>query len=279
MHDPPILSIAIGLAVGIGFIMTFAMIFPLAKTSHPAERFPNVSIVTIPEGASLPNGTGFEPKVISVVIGTNNTVIWINRDSIPSSVYADDKNEGLFYNSTKEECENNDNINCMVVLGKNNLMPGRTFEFTFAKPGVFGYHSVPHPQMKGTVIVNAQNCLTSSDIKCIISTKPKVELTIGGLRDSYKVGEIIDVSATQKGGACTRPEILVLDQNQKIIFVSKNDAIISCPALSLNEWTHFSLSWTPYSNGHPIIMNQTGRYTMLAEYDGMGIEQQFIVVK
>ena len=279
MHDPPILSIAIGLAVGIGFIMTFAMIFPLAKTSHPAERFPNVSIVTIPEGASLPNGTGFEPKVISVVIGTNNTVIWINRDSIPSSVYADDKNEGLFYNSTKEECENNDNINCMVVLGKNNLMPGRTFEFTFAKPGVFGYHSVPHPQMKGTVIVNAQNCLTSSDIKCIISTKPKVELTIGGLRDSYKVGEIIDVSATQKGGACTRPEILVLDQNQKIFLVSKNDAIISCPALSLNEWTHFSLSWTPYSNGHQIIMNQTGRYTMLAEYDGMGIEQQFIVVK
>ena len=75
------------------------------------------------------------------------------------------------------------------------------------------------------------------------------------------------------------PEILVLDQNQKIILVSKNDAIISCPALSLNELTHFSLSWTPYSNGHPIIMNQTGRYTMLAEYDDMGIEQQFIVVK
>jgi hypothetical protein len=34
----------------------------------------SVSIVTIPQDASLPGAIGFEPKLIKVFIGTNNTV-------------------------------------------------------------------------------------------------------------------------------------------------------------------------------------------------------------
>jgi plastocyanin len=145
-------SVAAGLVVGISFIVIFSLMFQIRGTSNPSE----VSIVTIPENAQ---SNGFEPKVIKVVIGVNNTVSWINHDSIPSSVYADNEDDPLFYEATRDQCVNNDYYNniCVAIPGKNTLMPGGTFEFTFTKPGTFGYHSVPHPQMKGTVVVYPKN--------------------------------------------------------------------------------------------------------------------------
>jgi plastocyanin len=117
---------------------------------------PYVSNVIIPKGASLYGSphVNFEPETIKVVISLNNTVRWVNSDSVPSSVIANNAaSNSDFHNATKIGCENDDETNCTVLPGKNFLNPGETFEYTFTKAGEYGYHSAPHPWMHGTVIV------------------------------------------------------------------------------------------------------------------------------
>jgi plastocyanin len=106
---------------------------------------PKVAIVIIPEGSSLADqGHNFEPAVITVIIGVNNTVRWVNQDITFSTIKADNMSDQEFWNATNlDESSNLDQL----------LSPGETFEYTFTKPGQFGYHSEPHPHLHGTVIV------------------------------------------------------------------------------------------------------------------------------
>jgi plastocyanin len=108
-----------------------------------------VVTVIIPERNATGYGN-FEPATIKLVNGINNTVRWINEQVVPVSIEADDEADPLFFNATSEHgsFEINDNS------GNNNfLMPGQFFEFTFTKPGKFGYHSVPGPDRHGMVVV------------------------------------------------------------------------------------------------------------------------------
>ena len=65
---------------------------------------------------------------IEVPLGT--TVEWTNNDPLPHSVTAVDKsfNSGLIY-------------------------PGKTYRHTFTKAGTYEFYCMPHPFMKGTVVV------------------------------------------------------------------------------------------------------------------------------
>ena len=136
-------------------ILAFGILFSLLYFSDASQHQPKVAIVLIPEGSSLTGSArnNFEPETITVVIGVNNTVRWENQDVTLHSVIASSEDDPLFYDATKEQCENNEYNNCLVIPSKNHLLPGGTFEFTFTKPGVFDYHMVPHPYMQGTVIV------------------------------------------------------------------------------------------------------------------------------
>lgn len=98
----------------------------------------------IPEGSSLESSqhNNFEPAEITVVIGVNNTVRWINSDSVPSTVISDDRTDPEFFEA--------------IHAGPDAdifLLPGDVFEFTFTKPEIYGYHSEPHPSKQGTAIV------------------------------------------------------------------------------------------------------------------------------
>jgi len=66
---------------------------------------------------------------IEVPLGT--TVEWTNNDPLPHSVTAIDKsfNSGLIY-------------------------PGKTYRHTFTKAGTYDFYCMPHPFMKGTVVVS-----------------------------------------------------------------------------------------------------------------------------
>lgn len=148
-----VVSLAIGAGVLVGVVLILSMM-PSVPDSDSEPTMPAVSIVTIPENASLESsGGGFEPSPIEVVIGVNNTVRWVNQDSVMSSVVADESGDPDFVNATKIRCENDDYQNCTRIPGENFLLPGETFEHTFTAPGVFDYYSVPHPHMRGTVIV------------------------------------------------------------------------------------------------------------------------------
>jgi plastocyanin len=101
--------------------------------------------VTIPGGAGTPppgytggkTTSGFSPDVVTVVIGKNNTVFWINDDVAPHTVTSD--TAGIFDSGISGPLTNQ----------------GGTFQFTFTTPGTYTYHCSFHNWMQGTVIVKA----------------------------------------------------------------------------------------------------------------------------
>jgi plastocyanin len=130
-------------------ILVFGILFSLLYFSALPTTIPRVVTVVIPEGSSSESSehNNFEPSVITVVIGVNNTVRWINEDTVPSTVLASSDGDPDFLRATEEK-RNSDNPF---------LMPnGDTFEYTFTKEGRFDYHSEPHPWKQGAVIVLPQ---------------------------------------------------------------------------------------------------------------------------
>ncbi|HVX02165.1 MAG TPA: plastocyanin/azurin family copper-binding protein [Nitrososphaera sp.] len=133
-------AVLAGLAVGIGLIAAFSILDAGSSFQTQYEKKDVVSLVVIPTGASSQNsGKDFEPPLIAVVIGKNNTVTWVNKDIVAHSFKADSSTaDPEFYHAT----------NNATLIG-----PNQTFEFMFTKPGTFGYHGEPYPWLRGTVIV------------------------------------------------------------------------------------------------------------------------------
>lgn len=67
-------------------------------------------------------------KKLEIVVGT--TVVWQNRDPVAHTVIAD---SGLFNSGL--------------------IDPTKAWRFTFTTTGTFPYHCMPHPFMKGTIVV------------------------------------------------------------------------------------------------------------------------------
>jgi plastocyanin len=103
-----------------------------STTALTTPTSPATTQVTILPGAAYPNSTGYSPPTITVVIGVNNTVQWVNNDTAPHTVTATDRS-----------------------FDSGNLNPGDTWSYTFTKPGTYTYVCTYHPWMKGTVIVVA----------------------------------------------------------------------------------------------------------------------------
>ena len=151
MSESLLVPVIVGIALGIGLIVVFSVIYVSNNAKIPENH---VSIVIIKERAATLGSErpSFEPSFIRVRV--DETVRWVNEDSILSSVVADESTSGSsFYNATRIRCENDDEDNCILVIDKNFLTPGKIFDYKFTKAGVYGYHSVPHPGMSGTVIV------------------------------------------------------------------------------------------------------------------------------
>jgi len=99
--------------------------------STPSSAQVKVNIVA--GAGSNTSSKGYYPNTVTLVLGVNNTIAWINNDSSPHTVTA---NDGTFESA--------------------NLAPTAFFTFTFTRPGTYGYHCVYHPWMVGTVVVKAK---------------------------------------------------------------------------------------------------------------------------
>ncbi|MGP8125865.1 MAG: cupredoxin domain-containing protein [Nitrososphaerales archaeon] len=99
-------------------------------TSSSAVSGPRVSIA--PGSAANTTSVYYSPPTITVVIGVNNTVTWVNNDDAPHTVTALD---GSF--------------------DSGNMNPGQTWTYTFTTPGTYAYRCSYHSWMEGTVIVKS----------------------------------------------------------------------------------------------------------------------------
>jgi plastocyanin len=93
--------------------------------------------VLMPVGVGSNQALNFSPDNITVIIGQNNTVTFINKDQAPHTVTADD---GSF--------------------NSGNLNPGDSWTYTFTTPGTFAYHCNYHSWMRGIVVVLASTTST-----------------------------------------------------------------------------------------------------------------------
>jgi plastocyanin len=91
---------------------------PEAVAAAPGRRIVEVEISQV----------AFRESEIRVPVGT--TVRWVNRDPVGHTATSDDATWGS------------------ALIG-----PGELWEFTFEESGEFPYHCIPHPFMKGVVIV------------------------------------------------------------------------------------------------------------------------------
>lgn len=94
-----------------------------------------VSIVTMPSGFNEFDAVSFKPRELTVVIGTNNTVRWINNDYYANQLHAVQDDSGIFGSEIES------------VLLEN----ADSFEYTFDKPGQFEY--LGNNSQKGTITV------------------------------------------------------------------------------------------------------------------------------
>jgi plastocyanin len=122
---------------------------PSVFTSTTTSTTPSVTCpssacvnVTIPSGASSPPSGytpgqktqfGFSPETITVVIGKNNTVYFINNDAGVHTATSD--TAGAF--------------------DSGNIQPGGTAQITLTTPGTYTYHCIYHAWMQATIIVKS----------------------------------------------------------------------------------------------------------------------------
>jgi len=100
-------------------------------SSTTQSTSPFTSMVSIPMGSGTNmSSKGYSPDVITVVIGVNNTVMWMNNDEAAHTVTGDN---GAFDSG---------------YIG-----PGLSWSWTFGTAGTYSYHCSYHSWMTGTVIV------------------------------------------------------------------------------------------------------------------------------
>ncbi len=95
----------------------------------------SVSYVSIMLGAgSDTSSNGYAPANLVVVLGVNNTVLWVNNDRVAHTVSSSSSSQ---------------------PFNSGNLDPGKTYTYTFTKPGTYQYYCIYHGWMYGTITVRA----------------------------------------------------------------------------------------------------------------------------
>jgi plastocyanin len=143
--------------VGLIFVLVVAYIYVSPQTSAASSTSTTISASLItttssaaPSGSDVVNvviqyGDGysdgavsqFNPQVIVVVIGINNTVVWTNEDfSVHNIITTSAPTTGP---------------------ASGDLAQGQWYSFTFTTPGTYSYYCSYHPWMNGEVIVESQS--------------------------------------------------------------------------------------------------------------------------
>jgi plastocyanin len=97
--------------------------------------------VIMPNGVSVDKSLNFQPSTITLVVGTNNTIMWHNDDSTDHTVNFISVPSGVTVSS----------------ISDSDVPPGTSFgPITLTVPGTYTYHCQFHPfWMIGTIVVKS----------------------------------------------------------------------------------------------------------------------------
>ena len=124
-----LLAVALVLLVGVATSLAVPLQPPLGGSGAPA----GAGTVVMPSGVGSNTRLNFSPAVVTVIIGTNNSVTWANRDTVIHTVTATD---GSF--------------------NSGDIHSGSSWSYTFSTPGNYTYYCIYHSSwMRGTVVVRS----------------------------------------------------------------------------------------------------------------------------
>jgi plastocyanin len=111
--------------VGVTYIMGTDVVSPKPQYQEVVAQEP---VQEVAEKTISVNSAAYDPEVLTVKVGTK--VTWVNDDLEAHSATADD---GSFDTGV--------------------LQAGEKATITFDKPGTYGYYCIPHPYLRGTIVV------------------------------------------------------------------------------------------------------------------------------
>jgi hypothetical protein len=137
------------LAIAITVVLAVAVTGYIYLTSLSPHNS-GVTMISIPQGSYIePSGfntTRFQqyfatgpypyPVNITVIIGVNNTIEWVNKDTQAHTATSIVSPQGASFNSEL-------------------ILPGRTFSVTLTTPGTYRYTCAWHNWLAGQIIVKA----------------------------------------------------------------------------------------------------------------------------
>ncbi len=139
-----IITVIVGLAVGLGYYQMFYLPEESAKPSVSEAILEPVkeTIIEMIPGSAQPNQQdNFIPKLVNIQLGIDNHLIWVNNDDVAHTVTPDHRVEDSYSGEFGSPG---------VVLA------GESYEFLFTEDHEINYHCEPHPWMTGIVIVTKQ---------------------------------------------------------------------------------------------------------------------------
>lgn len=133
----------------VGIVLGLATFFPFDNTSERsspktgAKTQTITTVIVVIRPGSFVEGTKltYDPPHVKVVLGVNNTVLWVNGEK-----------ENISHDVTHEECFSQ-KPGCIKDFVSKLFPPGESFQYTFTSKGLYRYVCAAHPWMRGEVLV------------------------------------------------------------------------------------------------------------------------------
>ena len=134
-------------AAVIFFVLAVVLLSVSYFSQGPRGNLARKTTITIPEGADVPpaafnvtdllNGRYHYPWNLTVIIGVNNTLVWVNADDQSHTVSSFIVPPGA------------------AAFNSNLIAPGENFSVSLSVPGIYKYACLWHPWLAGEVIVRS----------------------------------------------------------------------------------------------------------------------------
>lgn len=148
-----------------------------------------------------------------------------------------------------------------------------------------GIPAIPlHPQYNFTTVLtnhtNPQAGFTLHDGRIqLLVNWPKIhsQVRITGLKDAYMPGQSVDFQIKASGfdyyNRGEYPDINITIADGKMVWHEPQQLVLCCPA----ELQNYDRAFDIASLGGPVVLNQTGLYTVEARYNHQSVEKDFTV--
>ncbi len=137
-----VIALIVGMSASLVFYTSFYLPESLLKPSvseHILNPEEETYVIKILIGAGLEGNDNYFPNKASVILETNNRVIWQNEDDTAHTVTPDHRYEDSYSGQFES-------------IGL--IKPGDSYEFLFTEPAEsIPYHCTPHPWMNGEISI------------------------------------------------------------------------------------------------------------------------------